>query len=284
MDKILKALAYDNKVRIYAALSTDTVNESIRKHNLNLMSAMALGRLLTVTAMMSCMSKSESIAVQISTEAPMKGLLAIADSRGKVKGYVVNNDYTSYGENITSLGQLLIPGKLMISKNLGLKEPYTGITTLVTGEIAEDIAKYYMDSEQTPTVCALGTYFSEEGKLLAAGGYIIQVLPDTDESILKEIEQRVTLTNNISKLIYDLRTPQNLINFLFSDRNLVFTGEEDILFECGCSKEGILEKLLTIDKDQLNEVASQQSFIEAVCPYCNTHYHYDSEDILKILE
>ncbi len=284
MDKVLIAMAYDKKVRVYAALSTDTVNDAIRKHNLNLMSAMALGRLLTVTAMMSYMSKSESIAVQISSEAPMKGVLAIADSKGKVKGYVLNNDYTTYGENISSLGQLLLPGKLMISKGFGLKEPYTGITSLVTGEIAEDIAKYYMESEQTPTVCALGTYFDEQGRLLAAGGYIIQVLPNTEESIIKEIEQRVSLTNNISKLIYDLQSPQNLMNFLFSDRNLEITGEEVISFECSCSKDGILNKLLTIDKAQLNEVASQQSVIEAVCPYCNAHYNYDSKDILKILE
>ena len=210
MDKLLKAMAYDKKVRVYAAISTDTVNEAIRVHDLNLMSAMALGRLLTVTAMMSYMSKSESIAVQISSEAPMKGVLAIADSKGKVKGYVTNNDYTTYGEDISSLGQLLMPGKLMISRNFGLKEPYTGITSLVTGEIAEDIAKYYMDSEQTPTACALGTYFNEQGKLLAAGGYIIQTLPNTEEKVLKELEQRVSLTSNISKLIYDLRTPNNL--------------------------------------------------------------------------
>ncbi len=283
MDKLLKAMAYDKKVRVYAAISTDTVNEAIRVHDLNLMSAMALGRLLTVTAMMSYMSKSESIAVQISSEAPMKGVLAIADSKGKVKGYVTNNDYTTYGEDISSLGQLLMPGKLMISRDFGLKEPYTGITSLVTGEIAEDIAKYYMDSEQTPTACALGTYFNEQGKLLAAGGYIIQTLPNTEEKVLKELEQRASLTSNISKLIYDLRTPKNLLNFLFSDRNLEITGEETIKFECSCSKDRILEKLLTLDKEQLNEVANQQSVIEAVCPYCNAHYHYDSKDILKIL-
>jgi len=283
MDKILSAMAYDKKVRIYATVSTDTVNKAILNHNLNLMSAMALGRLLTVTAMMSYMSKSESIAVQISSEAPMKGLLAISDSKGKVKGYVVNNDYTTYGENITSLGQLLMPGKLMISRDFGLKEPYTGITPLVTGEIAEDIAKYYMDSEQTPTACALGTYFDDKGNLMAAGGYIIQVLPGTEEVILNELEQRVSLTTNISKLIYDLRTPENLLNFLFSDRKLEITKEESIAFECSCSKDKILEKLLTIDKEQLNEVASQQSAIEAVCPYCNAHYHYDSKDILKII-
>ena len=171
----------------------------------------------------------------------MKGLLAISDSKGKVKGYVVNNDYTTYGENITSLGQLLMPGKLMISRDFGFKEPYTGITPLVTGEIAEDIAKYYMDSEQTPTACALGTYFDDKGNLMAAGGYIIQVLPGTEEVILNELEQRVSLTTNISKLIYDLRTPENLLNFLFSDRKLEITKEESIAFECSCSKDKILE-------------------------------------------
>ena len=214
----------------------------------------------------------------------MKGVLAISDEKGKVKGYVTNNDYTTYGENITSLGQLLMPGKLMISRDFGLKEPYTGITRLITGEIAEDIARYYMDSEQTPTACALGTYFDDKGKLLSAGGYIIQVLPGTEDRILNEIEQRVSLTGNISKLIYDLETPENLLNFLFSDRNPEITGTHGIAFKCSCSKEKILDKLLTIDKEQLNEVAKQQSTIEAVCPYCNSHYHYHSKDILKIIE
>ena len=108
-------------------------------------------------------------------------------------------------------------------------------------------------------------------------------MPGTEEVILNELEQRVSLTTNISKLIYDLRTPENLLNFLFSDRKLEITKEESIAFECSCSKDKILEKLLTIDKEQLNEVASQQSAIEAVCPYCNAHYHYDSKDILKII-
>ncbi|HPL08719.1 MAG TPA: Hsp33 family molecular chaperone HslO [Clostridia bacterium] len=284
MDRIVTALAYDKKVRVFIALSTNTVNEAIRLHRLNLMSAMALGRLLTVTAIMSYMTQSESIAVQVSSEGPMKGVLAISDEKGKVKGYVTNNDYTTYGENITSLGQLLMPGKLMISRDFGLKEPYTGITRLITGEIAEDIARYYMDSEQTPTACALGTYFDDKGKLLSAGGYIIQVLPGTEDRILNEIEQRVSLTGNISKLIYDLETPENLLNFLFSDRNPEITGTHGIAFKCSCSKEKILDKLLTIDKEQLNEVAKQQSTIEAVCPYCNSHYHYHSKDILKIIE
>ena len=284
MDRIVTALAYDKKVRVFIALSTNTVNEAIRLHRLNLMSAMALGRLLTVTAIMSYMTQSESIAVQVSSEGPMKGVLAISDEKGKVKGYVTNNDYTTYGENITSLGQLLMPGKLMISRDFGLKEPYTGITRLITGEIAEDIARYYMDSEQTPTACALGTYFDDKGKLLSAGGYIIQVLPGTEDRTLDEIEQRVSLTGNISKLIYDLETPENLLNFLFSDRNPEITGTHGIAFKCSCSKEKILDKLLTIDKEQLNEVAKQQSTIEAVCPYCNSHYHYHSKDILKIIE
>ncbi len=284
MDRIVTALAYDKKVRVFIALSTNTVNEAIRLHKLNLMSAMALGRLLTATAIMSYMTQSESIAVQVSSEGPMKGVLAISDEKGKVKGYVTNNDYTTYGENITSLGQLLMPGKLMISRDFGLKEPYTGITRLITGEIAEDIAKYYMDSEQTPTACALGTYFDDKGKLLSAGGYIIQVLPGTEDRILNEIEQRVSLTGNISKLIYDLETPENLLNFLFSDRNPEINGTHGIAFKCSCSKEKILDKLLTIDKEQLNEVAKQQSTIEAVCPYCNSHYHYHSKDILKIIE
>jgi|LSQX01.2.fsa_nt_gb molecular chaperone Hsp33 len=284
MDSILKAMAYDKKVRVYAALSTDTVNQAIKKHNLNLLSAMALGRLLTATAMMSYMTKSESLAVSISTDAALKGLTAIADEKGLVKGYVHNNDYTTYGEDISSVGQLLMPGKLMISRDMGLKEPYTGIIPLVTGEIAEDIAKYFTDSEQTPTACALGTYFDEKGRLLAAGGYIIQVMPGTDDSILKELEQRVSLTENISKLIYDLKTPKNLLNFLFSDRNLEVTGTEKMAFYCGCSKDKIMEKLLTIDKKQLEQVAKEQSEIEAVCPYCNNHYLYNSDDILKLLK
>lgn len=284
MDTIVKAMAYDKKVRVYAALSTDTVNEAIRRHSLNLMAAMALGRLLTATGMMSCMSKHESIVLSVSSDAPLKGVTAIADSKGKVKGYVQNNDYKTYGEDFSSLGELLMPGKLTIIKDMGLKEPYTGIISLATGEIAEDIAKYYTESEQIPTACALGTYFNEQGELLAAGGFIIQVMPNTDEAILKELEQRVTLAENVSKLIYDLKTPESLLRFLFSDRNLEIMESEPLSFSCGCSKDIILEKLLTIDKQQLKDVATEQSSIEAVCPYCNNHYNYDSKDIMTLLK
>lgn len=230
MDTVIKAMAYDKKVRIYATLSTDTVNETIRRHGLNLMAAMALGRLLTAAAMMSYMSKDESIVLSISSDAPMKGVTAIADSKGKVKGYVQNNDYKTYGEDITSLGQLLMPGKLTIIRDMGLKEPYTGIIPLVSGEIAEDIAKYYTDSEQTPTACALGTYFDDKGQLLAAGGFIIQVMPDIDEVTLKELEQRIALADSVSKLIYDLKTPEAILNFMFSDRALEITASEPLSF------------------------------------------------------
>jgi molecular chaperone Hsp33 len=284
MDSIVKAFAYDKKVRIYAAVSTDTVNEAIRRHGLNIMAAMALGRLLTVTGLMSYFSENETIALSISTKNAIKGLTAISEHKGVVKGYVINNDYTTYRKDILGIRDLLMPGRLTIVRDLGLKEPYTGVIDLVSGEIAEDIAAYYTKSEQTPTACALGTYFSEEGILLAAGGYMIQVLPDTEDSILKELVQRVSLTDNISKLLYDLKSPVELINFLFSDRKPEILEEVPLRFSCGCSRENIMDKLITIDKKQLMEVAREQKVIEAVCPYCNNKYEYDSKDVEELLK
>lgn len=284
MDSIVKAFAYDKKVRIYAAVSTETVNEAIKRHGLNIMAAMALGRLLTATGLMSYFSENETIALSISTKNAIKGLTAISEHKGVVKGYVINNDYTTYRKDIKGIRDLLMPGRLTIVRDLGLKEPYTGVIDLVSGEIAEDIAEYYTKSEQTPTACALGTYFSEEGILLAAGGYMIQVLPDTQDSILKELVQRVSLTDNISKLLYDLKSPVELINFLFSDRKPEILEEVPLRFSCGCSRENIMNKLLTIDKKQLMEVAREQKVIEAVCPYCNNKYEYDSKDVEELLK
>jgi molecular chaperone Hsp33 len=284
MDSIVKAFAYDKKVRIYAAVSTDTVNEAIKRHGLNIVAAMALGRLLTAAGMMSYFSENETIALSISTKNAIKGLTAISEHKGAVKGYVVNNDCATYRQDIKGIKDILMPGRLTIVRDLGLKEPYTGVIDLVSGEIAEDIAAYYTKSEQTPTACALGTYFNEEGILLASGGYMIQVLPDTPDSILKELVQRVSLTDNISKLLYDLRSPVELINFLFSDRQPEILEEVPLKFSCGCSRENIMEKLLTIDKKQLMEVAREQEVIEAVCPYCGNRYEYNSKDVEELLK
>lgn len=284
MDKIVRAMAYDRKVRVFATLSTQTVKDAIDNHKLNLASAMALGRLLSATAMMSLMGDEGLLAVQVLSKGPMKGLIAISDKRGRVKGYVFNNDYTSYGQDVSSIGQLIMPGQLVVSKDMGLKEPYTGIIDLASGEIAEDIAKYYTDSEQTPSACALGTYFDQEGNLLAAGGYIVQVMPGTDEKILKELEQRVDLSTNISELLYDLGSAEKILEFLFSDRALEITDSVDLSFSCDCSYKGILEKLLVLDKSQLMEIAQEEEVIEAVCPYCSSKYHYDAKEVLELLE
>ncbi len=280
MAKILRALSKDKNIAIFIMDSTDIVEYARKIHNLPPIPAAALGRLLTATSMMGVMLKGEnhSVSVQISCSGVLKGLVAVSDSKGNVKGYVKNKEVLT---EIDERGKLNVKGAigegtLTVIKDLGLKEPYIGQIELVSGEIAEDITHYFALSEQIPSAVALGVLIDRDESIKSAGGFIIQVLPDTDEDIILELEQKLKKFSNISSVLEN-KSIEEIVKELFGRIEYEVLARYQPVYKCDCSKEKV-ESIIPLLKDE--EISDDT--IEIVCSFCQKKYYFSKEEAFKI--
>lgn len=280
MAKILRALSKDKNIAIFIMDSTDIVEYARKIHNLPPIPAAALGRLLTATSMMGVMLKGEnhSVSVQISCSGVLKGLVAVSDSKGNVKGYVKNKEVLT---EIDERGKLNVKGAigegtLTVIKDLGLKEPYIGQIELVSGEIAEDITHYFALSEQIPSAVALGVLIDRDESIKSAGGFIIQVLPDTDEDVILEFEQKLKKFSNISSVLEN-KSIEEIVKELFGRIEYEVLARYQPVYKCDCSKEKV-ESIIPLLKDE--EISDDT--IEIVCSFCQKKYYFSKEEAFKI--
>lgn len=280
MAKILRALSKDKNIAIFIMDSTDIVEYARKIHNLPPIPAAALGRLLTATSMMGVMLKGEnhSVSVQISCSGVLKGLVAVSDSKGNVKGYVKNKEVLT---EIDERGKLNVKGAigegtLTVIKDLGLKEPYIGQIELISGEIAEDITHYFALSEQIPSAVALGVLIDRDESIKSAGGFIIQVLPDTDEDIILELEQKLKNFSNISSVLEN-KSIEEIVKELFGRIEYEVLARYQPVYKCDCSKEKV-ESIIPLLKDE--EISDDT--IEIVCSFCQKKYYFSKEEAFKI--
>lgn len=280
MAKILRALSHDKNIALFIMNSTDIVEKARQIHNLPPIPTAALGRLLTATSLMGIMLKGEkhTISVQIQCSGILKGLLAIADSKGNVKGFAKNKDVLT---EINDQGKLNVKGAigrgtLTVIKDLGLKEPYIGQIELVSGEIAEDITHYFAISEQIPSAVALGVLIDKEERVSSAGGFIIQILPKADEAIISMIEQRIKSFSNISTILLQ-KSIVEIVDEIFEGIGFDILSEYTPEYKCDCSRHKI-EAIIPLLKDE--ELSDQT--IEIVCSFCNKKYYFTKEEAFKI--
>ncbi|AEM73060.1 Hsp33 family molecular chaperone HslO [Caldicellulosiruptor acetigenus] len=280
MAKILRALSKDKNIAIFIMDSTDIVEYARKIHNLPPIPAAALGRLLTATSMMGVMLKGEnhSVSVQISCSGVLKGLVAVSDSKGNVKGYVKNKEVLT---EIDERGKLNVKGAigegtLTVIKDLGLKEPYIGQIELISGEIAEDITHYFALSEQIPSAVALGVLIDRDESIKSAGGFIIQVLPDTDEDVILELEQKLKNFSNISSVLEN-KSIEEIVKELFGRIEYEVLARYQPVYKCDCSKEKV-ESIIPLLKDE--EISDDT--IEIVCSFCQKKYYFSKEEAFKI--
>lgn len=280
MAKILRALSKDKNIAIFIMDSTDIVEYARKIHNLPPIPTAALGRLLTATSMMGVMLKGEnhSVSVQISCSGVLKGLVAVSDSKGNVKGYVKNKEVLT---EIDERGKLNVKGAigegtLTVIKDLGLKEPYIGQIELVSGEIAEDITHYFALSEQIPSAVALGVLIDRDESIKSAGGFIIQVLPDTDEDVILELEQKLKKFSNISSVLEN-KSIEEIVKELFGRIEYEVLARYQPVYKCDCSKEKV-ESIIPLLKDE--EISDDT--IEIVCSFCQKKYYFSKEEAFKI--
>lgn len=288
MGKIIRCITSDGLVSAVCADTTDIVQKAYDYHKTYPVMTAALGRLLTATSMMGCVLKGEnsSVTVKIDCDGEAKGLVAVSDNKGNPKGYVLNPmvDIPEKYQGKLDVGGAIGKGTLFVSKDIGLKEPYNGAIELVSGEIAEDIAAYYVESEQIPTVCALGVLINPDLSINSAGGFIIQMLPAAGDDTADLIEDGLKDLPSVTSMLSDGKSILDIVKLVLKNFEVEVLEENEIHYKCDCSKERTDRVLKSIGKEELLKLADEQETTEVDCHFCDKKYIYSSDDLRKFSE
>ncbi len=288
MGKLIRCITSNGQVMATAIDSTDICAEAERVHKTSAVATAALGRLLTATSMMGNMlkGKDNSITLRVSGGGPIGSIICAADFNGDVRGYVTNPVVEL---PLNEKGKLDVGGavgkngNIYVIKDLGLKEPYNGMTPLISGEIAEDITVYYALSEQTPTVCALGVLVSPDLTVKKAGGYIIQLLPAAEEETIKKLEDGIKDIPSVTGMLTDGMSPEDIIRRALKNFEVEVLYEQTTEYKCNCSKQRIEKALLSMGKKELHDMAEEMDKAEIECHFCDKKYVFTKAE-LKALE
>ena len=312
-DYIIRATAAEDCIRLFAATTTNLVQKAHDAHNTSNVATAALGRLLTGGAIMGSMLKNETdvLTLQIDGAGPIKGITVTVGIEGAGK----TTDHTDSKDNAESMlptagtvavkgycknpsvelplkengkldvGGALGAGMLTIIKDMGLKEPFSGQTELVTGEIAEDLTYYFATSEQTPSAVALGVLMAPEGgTVLCAGGLIVQLLPFATDDVISALENKINTMEPITEMLKKGNTPEDILHLLFDDMGLQINDRMNTEFKCDCSKEKVSKAIMSIEAKDIEEMINDGKDIEVNCHFCNTSYKFTPEELSILLK
>ena len=285
-DYLIRGLAFDDEVRFFATKTTQLVEEIRRRHNGYPTAMAAVGRTATVTAMMGAMQKSgDTVDVRVRGNGILGNILATANEDGEVRAYATNMQTHIPSNEFGKLdvrGVVGTEGDVVVIKDLGLAEKYTTTSPIVSGEIAEDFTYYFAMSEQIPSAVSLGVLVDTDNSILAAGGFIVQVLPQASEETITKLENVLTNIKPVSTLINEGYTLEDIATILFGD-NYRILKSIDIKFLCNCSKEKYSSALITLGREELEDMAKDE-LVETVCSFCNEKYEFLQSEIKELIE
>ncbi|MBP2078510.1 Hsp33 family molecular chaperone HslO [Oceanobacillus polygoni] len=284
-DYLVKAIAFDGKVRAFAIRTTETVEEARRRQDTWATASAALGRTITITAMMGAMLKGEdSNTIKVQGNGPIGAIIADANAKGHVRGYV-SNPHVDF--ELNDKGKLDVAravgtvGSLSVIKDLGLKDYFTGEVPIVSGEISEDFTYYFATSEQVPSAVGAGVLVNPDHSILSAGGFIVQVMPGADETVITRLEEQIQSLPPISKLIEEGNTPEQILQRLF-DNEVKILESMPIEFRCKCSKERLANAIIGLGSEEIQNMIDEDHGAEASCHFCNETYHFTEAELEEL--
>lgn len=288
-DYLVKALAFDGEVRAYSVRTTNTVSEAQRRHDTWRTASAALGRSLTAGTMMGAMLKGDQkLTIKVEGNGPIGPILVDAHANGDVRGYVTNPHVDFEG---TEQGKLRVyqavgtEGFVTVIKDIGMREPFIGQSPIVSGELGEDFTYYFAVSEQTPSSVGVGVLVNGDDSILAAGGFILQIMPGAQEETISFIEERLQKILPVSTLIEQGLSPEELLYAVLGEDKVKVLETMDVQFNCTCSRERIESVLISLGKTELEQVREEEEEeTEVHCHFCNERYKFSKEDITNLIE
>ncbi|MEK4862830.1 redox-regulated molecular chaperone HslO [Bacillus sp. FSL E2-8895] len=287
-DYLVKALAFNGEVRAYSVRTTNTVSEAQKRHDTWRTASAALGRSLTAGTMMGAMLKGEQkLTIKIEGNGPIGPILVDAHANGDVRGYVTNPHVDFEG---TEQGKLRVyqavgtEGFVTVIKDIGMREPFIGQSPIVSGELGEDFTYYFAVSEQTPSSVGVGVLVNGDDSVLAAGGFILQIMPGAQEETISFIEERLQQIPPVSQLIEQGLSPEELLYEVLGEDKVKVLETMDVQFNCTCSRERIESVLISLGKAELEQIRAEEEETEVHCHFCNERHKFAKEDITSLIE
>ncbi|EIM05885.1 chaperonin HSP33 [Planococcus antarcticus DSM 14505] len=282
-DYLVRGLGFNGSVRAFAVDSTKTVGEAQRRHMMWPTASAALGRAMTGGVMLGAMLKGDDkVTIKFEGGGPLGALLVDSNSKGSVRGYV-SNPQTHF--DLNKQGKLDVSravgtnGMMSVVKDLGMRDNFTGQTPIVSGEIAEDFTYYFAVSEQVPSSVGLGVLVDTDNSVLAAGGFIVQLMPNTDDETITKIEEQLSNIEPVSKMIQRGLSPEEILEAVLGEGNVQILDKMPVSFECNCSKDRFATAILGLGKKEIQDMIDEDGMAEAQCHFCLETYQYSKEEL-----
>lgn len=283
---LVRATAADAQIRAFACTSREVAEAARQAHNTSPVVTAALGRLLSAGAMMGSMLKDSGdiLTLRIKGDGPVGGLTVTADASGNVKGYADVPDVIlpANPQGKLDVGGAVGKGTLRVIKDMGLKEPYVGQTQIQTGEIAQDLTFYFAVSEQIPSSVGLGVLMERNNTVKQSGGFILQLMPFAQETVIRRLEENLQGVSSVTSLLEEGYTPEQMLAVLLEGLDLQVTDRMPVRFFCGCGREKIEKALLSLGREELQDMARQGRPVEVNCHFCGKRYLFDEKELKRL--
>jgi molecular chaperone Hsp33 len=286
-DYLIRATSKNKQIRAFACTTKETVEVSREAHNTSPVMTAALGRLLSAGLMMGAMLKGENdiLTLRVEGNGPAKGMLVTANSKGNVKGYAMEPQIMlpPNEDGKLDVGGAIGSGNLQVIKDMGLKEPYTGKTELISGEIAEDLTYYFANSEQVPSAVGLGVLMNRDNTVKQAGGFIVQLMPYAEEETIQILENNILKIQSVTQMLDEGKTPEEILEMVLGELGLDVLDKTDVSYQCDCSKKRVEKALISVGEKDLQEMIADGKEIEVNCHFCNKNYMFSVEELKEMV-
>lgn len=289
MGYIIRAIDKDETIKISVAITTDVVEEAAQIHHTSKTASAALGRVLTAASIIGSWQKNEkdALTLSINGNGPAGKIMATCKNDGYVKGFITNPSAdlpVRESDGKLDVAGIVGQGDMTIVMDIGLKKPYTGTVNLVSGEIAEDLATYFLQSDQVPSAVGLGVLVDTDYSIKSAGGFIIQLMPGADENSISKIEENLSKLEGITNLIEGYHDAEKILEVLMEGFEVKILEKRDIFYKCDCSRDKVKDAILSIGPNEISKILLEDKKADVSCHFCNSHYHFDEEDLREMLE